>query len=305
MIQLQAMPVADAMSQPGRQVWLSDDNMQWSQDLDIIQRCKRINYGHAPEPVEILKAPVSTNDELVAAIANHVGPQRLPFDHMWLEGESPWAEKYLSAATGERVKHIAVRAASNALREQSTMKKLDNPTTSMTIFGLLGDGSIVRFPVATMLSMDDSGTTNNLYAAVYDPEKGLYTSQFEDSDKIKAAILSSVTMAIPAMWAIGMMNCRNITTKKVNRTPTRTKKQRRFRTPGLSYHTIVLPDGSAPGESRGGHRDTAIHQVRGHFKTFTEDRPLMGQHVGTYWWGWQIRGNPAHGEVQSDYKIAR
>lgn len=30
---------------------------------------------------------------------------------------------------------------------------------------------------------------------------------------------------------------------------------------------------------------------------------LMGRHVGTYWWGWQIRGNAEKGMVVSDYSL--
>jgi hypothetical protein len=55
----------------------------------------------------------------------------------------------------------------------------------------------------------------------------------------------------------------------------------------------------------GTHRATTLHRVRGHFKTFTAERPLMGKHVGTCWWGWQLRGdpNPNRGIVTSDYQI--
>ena len=43
--------------------------------------------------------------------------------------------------------------------------------------------------------------------------------------------------------------------------------------------------------------------LRGHFKTFTEDAPLFGKVVGTFWWGWQVRGTAKNGVIVSDYKI--
>jgi hypothetical protein len=43
--------------------------------------------------------------------------------------------------------------------------------------------------------------------------------------------------------------------------------------------------------------------VRGHFKTFTAEKPLMGRAVGTYSWGWQLRGDPKRGIVISDYQF--
>lgn len=46
----------------------------------------------------------------------------------------------------------------------------------------------------------------------------------------------------------------------------------------------------------------ALHVCRGHFKTFTPERPLMGKHVGTYWWPpmWRGRGQ---GKVNKDYNV--
>ncbi len=29
----------------------------------------------------------------------------------------------------------------------------------------------------------------------------------------------------------------------------------------------------------------------------------MGRHVGTYWWGWQVRGNPNNGVTITDYRV--
>ncbi|WP_225050582.1 hypothetical protein, partial [Enterococcus casseliflavus] len=73
------------------------------------------------------------------------------------------------------------------------------------------------------------------------------------------------------------------------------------------YNTIHLPNES---HSSGTKRDSgtncgkSLHTVRGHFKIFTEDKPLLGKHVGTYWWGWQVRGSKEVGEVVSDYKVS-
>ena len=71
----------------------------------------------------------------------------------------------------------------------------------------------------------------------------------------------------------------------------------------IRYNTIILPGGGTESDGKGGHRATALHRVRGHFKTFTKDRPLLGKHVGTYWWGWQVRGSAKHGTVVSDYEL--
>ena len=59
------------------------------------------------------------------------------------------------------------------------------------------------------------------------------------------------------------------------------------------------PDGTATG----GSRDTPVHLVRGHFKTYTAERPLFGKLIGTYWWSWHGRGDEQHGTVDHEYVV--
>ncbi len=47
----------------------------------------------------------------------------------------------------------------------------------------------------------------------------------------------------------------------------------------------------------------ALHVCRGHFKTYTEDAPLLGRHVGTYWWPAVVRGRATEGRVEKDYRV--
>jgi hypothetical protein len=47
----------------------------------------------------------------------------------------------------------------------------------------------------------------------------------------------------------------------------------------------------------------ALHICRGHFKTFTPDAPLLGRHIGTYWWEPQVRGLKESGTVLKDYRV--
>ena len=76
---------------------------------------------------------------------------------------------------------------------------------------------------------------------------------------------------------------------------------------GVSYHTIVLPSvrpsGGSADPAQGTLAEQPLHKVRGHFKTYTAEAPLLGRHTGTYWWGHQVRGSREHGEVVSDYRL--
>jgi hypothetical protein len=43
-----------------------------------------------------------------------------------------------------------------------------------------------------------------------------------------------------------------------------------------------------------------LHLCRGHFKTFTAKRPLLGKHVGTFWWEPHLRGSEQAGIIVHD-----
>ncbi|MCW2652018.1 MAG: hypothetical protein JWR32_2994 [Mycobacterium sp.] len=108
------------------------------------------------------------------------------------------------------------------------------------------------------------------------------------------------------IMALGLINCRNVETQETGKVTSRrsgAQKRRGERPNEIRYNTIVLPGGGTVSDGTGGHRATALHRVRGHFKTFTSERPLMGKHVGTYWWGWQVRGSSKYGTVVSDYEL--
>lgn len=110
--------------------------------------------------------------------------------------------------------------------------------------------------------------------------------------------------------ALALINCRNVTTEETGRIALRrsgSEKRRGDPAKLIRYRTIILP-GHASGADTGRGRKrgvTALHKVRGHFKTYTADAPLLGKFTGTYWWGWQVRGSKVNGEVISDYRIGQ
>ncbi|MCH9728412.1 MAG: hypothetical protein K0U84_01790 [Actinomycetia bacterium] len=108
------------------------------------------------------------------------------------------------------------------------------------------------------------------------------------------------------LTALGLINCKNVHTAETGRINVKrsgAEKRRGELAKTIRYRTIILPGNGTESDGKGGHRATALHRVRGHFKTFTAERPLLGQHVGTYWWGWQVRGKAENGIVISDYKV--
>lgn len=109
----------------------------------------------------------------------------------------------------------------------------------------------------------------------------------------------------PVALAIGLANCRNIDVPAMRtRDETRGKKRLRNKRPSTQYRVIRLP--GAPSNRVDGPVQNAgqlrLHTVRGHFKTYTEDKPLYGKLTGTWWWNPAVRGNRNNGEIVSTYK---
>lgn len=89
----------------------------------------------------------------------------------------------------------------------------------------------------------------------------------------------------------------------------RKKKQRRLRPEQqIRWHTVKLrPTGKkyADCDSSALPSLTAHHLVRGHFATYTSDKPLFGKYVGTYWREAHARGSKTAGEVAKDYEVTQ
>lgn len=138
----------------------------------------------------------------------------------------------------------------------------------------------------------------------------VYDKSFSESKAREMAEMIQTHQHV-AYLALTLIHCRNVTTRKAGDIGLRRSgAEKRRGAPRIEYHTIVLPGMPVEREkdrrARKPTRDLmAVHRVRGHFKTFTADAPLLGQHVGTYWWGWQVRGSTKNGMVVSDYEMAK
>lgn len=124
-----------------------------------------------------------------------------------------------------------------------------------------------------------------------------------------------LAMVYPALVAIGMLNCKNIEeVKNVPSPQVQKARKRKKKLPLVTYKTLKL---LLPGRQKAtislrealserpvkGEGDMRYHRRRGHFKTFTEMRPLFGKFTGTYWWSPAMRGNPKRGRVIKEYEV--
>lgn len=107
--------------------------------------------------------------------------------------------------------------------------------------------------------------------------------------------------------AHAFLACKNVSTETV--VPPRKMSQkhaRRHGKPLVRYKVLKIAAMGRPrsGSSGSGDaEDRSLHIVRGHFKTFTDDKPLFGSRTGTYWWSQALRGNKDVGVVVKDYEL--
>ena len=174
------------------------------------------------------------------------------------------------------------------LPEESTRMGI-MATTDRRPFGLRSEESVLRFgtnPKGYSVSMKDWSDNPENREPGYEAIKAL-------------------------LFSVGMMNCSNVGTVEVVPPPKLSKKrEKRYGQPLVRYRVIqVKPHLSTRGakhsdsEQEAVGEDQPLHIVRGHFKTFEEDRPLLGKHSGTFWWKSQVRGSKKAGEIHHEYVV--
>lgn len=308
-VALDQFPVLDRMLVPGTEVThirgRSDyyDTTITRGDSEVYLGTKRVWVADEQRIPLDIKALDST--------AQHMA---LPFPRMWFEWYAPnpviddvhhrWAHCAMFACTVND-------AVAQEKRLGAALADCVNPDKSWLAIGYFvnfaGD-LLVEMPIMPLFILEDDYSLKNV-AQLCRP--GGWTP----ANKNDAA--EDLTQAVKFMWpgiiAVGWLNCKNVTIDThiaLNVQPIQRRKKgkaRPFRAPSaIDFHTIRLPGQPMVRTStpRGGHHaPPRLHEVRGHFKTFTADKPLMGRHVGTFWWGWQVRGNPNRGRTITDYSM--
>lgn len=114
------------------------------------------------------------------------------------------------------------------------------------------------------------------------------------------------TLLYPALLAHSLLACKNVEQVQHRPDPKLSRAwQRRHGADALVRYTTlrVRPMGGGSHDGGDGQIDKALHIVRGHFKTYTPERPLFGRLTGTYWWDSAVRGDASHGVVVKDYEV--
>jgi len=102
-----------------------------------------------------------------------------------------------------------------------------------------------------------------------------------------------------------LLSCKNITTETIP-APVKlnNKRKKSGKLPIFSYKTLVIKPTGKKQESTPKHLwNNRIHLSRGHFKTYTSEKPLFGSITGRFWWHDHVRGQNRDGVVMKDYEV--
>lgn len=117
----------------------------------------------------------------------------------------------------------------------------------------------------------------------------------------------AVDAAFAAMYTLSLANARNISLYDEQGRVGSRQLRKELGGDGEKDHTysVIRLDrpGAGAATSQGGSDPGRLHFVRGHFKTYTNENKLMGQHVGTFFWSHHARGDRGKGEVQAHYEL--
>jgi hypothetical protein len=110
------------------------------------------------------------------------------------------------------------------------------------------------------------------------------------------------------IMTMNFLHCKNCHIVE-QRIPISHNKSKRRRERGYTerYHVLQIETMKKVFAEEGNAEKTgikqALHICRGHFKTYTAEKPLLGKISGTFWWADHIRGDPDTGVVEKDYSF--
>lgn len=166
---------------------------------------------------------------------------------------------------------------------------------AVNVWGSSDSGRAFWCPVFVIVECDENWSVIKASVACMEKDKGMSQCGY---------------WAYPCAMAIALLNCKNAhAVDETDRLGPGKKWERRQKVPEIRYKTLKIGSiskSSTPGET-GDHRGDSImsaHICRGHFSTYTEERPLFGKYSGKFWIPAHVRGSAKNGVVVKDYEVS-
>lgn len=115
------------------------------------------------------------------------------------------------------------------------------------------------------------------------------------------------SLVVPFM-TLSLLHCKNVKREETTSSDGPSSKWlRRMKQPRLRYHVLEIEPMKQVLRTEGNVEENglkkALHICRGHFATYTDEKPLFGRVTGTFWKPAHVRGSIEHGAVVKDYSI--
>ena len=159
------------------------------------------------------------------------------------------------------------------------------------------DGSICR---------DVNGGTGTLWV----PTDPVFRKAAEEDEDVIEDV--SRLFALPFVFACSLAHCKNVALEEQEplyaSRQERRAAERNGEKPRQKFYTLVIEPlrGKEAGSKRGPLGATepkSFHVCRGHFATYSEEKPLFGKYAGRFWIPAHVRGKREVGLVGKDYAV--
>lgn len=267
------------------------------QVLPRLRLAQKFDLGDAPTT-----QPTYTGKEIVTEKG-----AELPYMDVWIE----FSVDDLTSVPEQKVEKLGALISRAHVRNWSKgeLARVDTDAWAVTTFvqvksTIAGTTWVIPLPVVQTVAFQEGKPPRMNCKAL---DVGVPAAEICDVELMADTLRESLS-AVILFWKL--VHCKNVeivdAPKPNTRKRTRLRKQRKpfvehkilqIKTSKKKY-TNRPPDNG--GETINPYR---VHLCRGHFKTYTPDKPLMGKHTGTYWWQPMVRGNKQAGLITKDYEV--
>lgn len=230
---------------------------------------------------------------LIKSLLDHFQKVRPPYDNMWLEG-SFYA--CMVTVVQDTVSFLPFISGANGDCFRGVVR-----TVSFDAIGAANEDPIPEFRIPV--------------GHKYIPDLPVYwpVDKHNQDRTARELLLDSMHLLLvvaTTIATISLLHCKNVT---LDDEPANRSKRRQLQREGLGglvYKVLKIRGfGATPVRTNreSGEESTVsltrLHLVRGHFATWTAERPLFGKYVGTWWVNAHAKGQANHGAVAKAYQV--
>jgi hypothetical protein len=241
-----------------------------------------------------------------------------PFPRFWCEygypsafpsGPPPYARK-----NGCLIRALQVRTLNEEAKDLGGSMRIPDEAEWVLTFSFVvewSDGDVEKPEVSLLYAVAKDGSITALgrqaesgqaIMCYYSAPSALPDAQYDSQGS------NAIRASFAPLMALCFMHCKNVA--QVRQPPPEKLSKawtRRHGRPLTRYTVLNINPMKKVLRDEGGAEHTglvkALHICRGHFKHFTEEHPLFGKAVGTYWWPMHARGRAEAGVVVKDYRV--